>query len=105
MKTALIWAIEIAIAAFAMWIDMRLFWLYFFVIVIWLVNRRIDYLRKIVRTFQIANEMKLLAIASKVGVEPADIERQYEVMWEELSPKQRSAVEKDLGEVFKYANR
>lgn len=34
MKSMLIWVLEIAIAAGVMWIDMRLFWLYFFVIVI-----------------------------------------------------------------------
>jgi hypothetical protein len=105
MKTALIWMAELAVAAFLMWIDMRLFWLYFFMTMIWLVNRRIGCLRKTVRFFQIANEMKLLAIATKVGVEAADIERQFDLFRENLTQKQRDEVEADLKEVTDTASR
>jgi len=96
MKNVLIWTLEIGVAAIVMWIDQRLFWLYFFGTVVAVINMRVDTLRKIIRFFQIANEVKLLAIADKLGVTPQELQRKADGIRQSMSPEEWDAVEKDL---------
>lgn len=56
------------------------------------LHQTIDRLRAILRTFQVANEAKLMAIAGKLGVLPEDAVRQLE----DLTAEQRESLEKDF---------
>lgn len=96
MRTVVIWTVELGLAAIVMWIDQRLFWLYFFGMVAAVINMRVETLRKIIRFFQIANEVKLLAIADKLGVTPQELQRKADEIRQSMSPEEWAAVEKDL---------
>lgn len=53
--------------------DIRWFLLYFFVIFLIVSARQTDYIRKLVRVFQVFNEIKLLAIIRKLKITDDEI--------------------------------
>lgn len=99
MKNFLVYALEVAIAAVLIFIDQRLFWLYFFFIVIWLINQRANYLRRVIRVFQMANEVKLITIAEKLAISSEDFDRTFEKIRETSTPEKLESLEKDFREI------
>ena len=99
-KAILIYSFELAVAAFALWLNQSLFFLYAFISLIFAVDSKFNRMRRLVRVFQVANETKLLAIARKVGVTPEDFEAIGAEVEAQLSPEQRKDLEADLNAVL-----
>ena len=71
-KTTLVYLSEFfiptIIAAILLWFDQRIFFLFFFFYVIWAIDRRIDYLRKIIRIRSLQIETKIEAIIKHLNI-------------------------------------
>ncbi len=99
MKKLLIYGIELIVAAILMWIDQRLFWLYFFIITMYLIDSRTDYLRKIIRVFQVFNETKIMTIMKKLNISEEEIKKTLEKTKESLSAEKWESLERDFKDI------
>ena len=97
------YAVEIIIAALLLIYvsDIRWFLMFFFVEVLVGSWYQTDYLRKLIRVFQVANETKIMAIANKVGVEKGEIERMLKEAEQKAGSENWKQVEKDFADIAK----
>ena len=99
MKKIIIYTIEILIAAAIIWYDQRLFLLYFFIIVLWKIDSKIEFLRKLIRVFGVIDEARLLAIARHLNVTEAQMNKVLKEALDKLSEEQRKLLEKDFKDI------
>lgn len=62
-------------------------------------------LRKLIRTYQVANEIKLMAIMKKLKVSDEEVEKITKDMLENLTPKQRELLENDVESLVKSSQK
>lgn len=104
-KTIQGYAIEIIIGILiiSFW-NTEAFLVYFFIIYLITSERRTDYLRKLVRTLHIANEVKILSIMRKLGVKSSDAGKIFEEMEKNMTEKAYKELEKDFADVSNLNN-
>jgi hypothetical protein len=76
--------------------DIRLFLLFFFIFSIILFTKHIDYLRKLIRVFQVANEIKLITIIRKLKITEDEISIVTEDEKKKMGSKKWEEIEKDF---------
>lgn len=64
--------------------------------IVWHIHYSVDFLRKLIRTFQIHNEIKIEAISKKIGVTSKDIKEAQEEYMQQLTEKQIKQIEKEV---------
>lgn len=77
MKKLWVWFMEIALVGGLLWTGCYALAAVVVWLVVWLyfIAKRVDYLRAQVRVYQVANEVKVMAIADAVGVTREALER------------------------------
>ena len=93
------YAIDMAMAGILMLIDIRLFWLYVFFNMMYIADRHIDFLRKLIRVYHTFNEIKLMAVAQKVGVPANAYEEIYADEVARWGTQQARNFEKDVADL------
>jgi hypothetical protein len=101
LATILTYAFELALAAAVLWYDRNLFLLYAFMRLLWTVNDHYVKTRNIGRLFQVANELRITAIARKLGVTPADIQVIYDEAKATMTAEQIEGLEKDFANLHR----
>ncbi len=76
--------------------EIRLFLFYFFIINLIQSEVRMDYIRKIIRVFQLWNEVKLISILKKLWVADKDLKKIGKEIEDSLTIKQRRSLEDDI---------
>ena len=85
MRSDQVWTLvfELALAAFLMWVDTRLFFLYFFAGVVWQTVS----IKRTVLMAQVFSDLKLIAIAKHLNLTEDDLSREVEGFKEAIGPK------------------
>ncbi len=93
--------IDIAIgASFLIFVDdIRWFLMFLFIEVLLASWLHTNYLRKLIRVFQVANEAKIMAIANKVGVQKEEIEKIMKDEEEKIGEEKWKELEKDFADI------
>ena len=90
----LLYTIAVLVAAFFLWINLWLFALYFFMVVVFMVGRGVEALLALIRVSHTSNGMKIMAIAKKLGVS----DEEFDDMTTEAartSPQEFASLQKD----------
>ena len=90
----LLYTIAVLVAALFLWINLWLFALYFFMVVVFMVGRGVEALLALIRVSHTSNGMKIMAIAKKLGVS----DEEFEDMTTEAartSPQEFASLQKD----------
>ena len=101
MSKYFIYALEIGIAALILQFSQQLFWLYFFFMVMWTLDRKLDHQRKIVRVLQLVNESKQDAIGKKLGVTSEDVRAAIEQQKSNTPADRWESLEKDWQDLMR----
>lgn len=104
LKTLKGYWIEILVGAVLVAIDFRLFVFFFFVVYLISSEKRIDYLRKLIRIFHIANEVKIVSIMRKLEIDPSKAEQVFNEMENNMTDRTFSELEKDFASVTNLNN-
>lgn len=81
--------------------DLRWFIFYFFIIFILIIEKHTDFLRKLVRVFQVFNEVKLLSIVRKLKISDDEISIVMENEKKEIGIEAWAEIEKDFRDIKK----
>jgi len=100
-KTLLSYWLEILIGAVLLfWIDsVKLFLLYFLVAYLVSAEKRTDYIRKLIRVAQVANEGKLMAIIKKLKISKEELDQMGENIENNFTEEQRKSLNKDMDDL------
>ncbi|MHB8913804.1 MAG: hypothetical protein ACYC4I_02230 [Minisyncoccota bacterium] len=79
--------------------DIRWFLMFLFIDVLFVSWSNTNYLRKLIRVFQVANEAKIMAIANKVGVTREEIEKIAADEEEKIGAEKWKELEKDFADL------
>jgi hypothetical protein len=103
-KTTLVYLLEFfiptIIAAILLWFDQRIFFLFFFFYVIWAIDRRIDYLRKIIRIRSLQIETKIEAIIKHLNIPDKKVKKFWEDVMKQLTAEEKEEIEKDYDDIM-----
>ena len=99
-KLILIYAIEIAIAAAILWYDQRLFFLYFFAIVMIQLDRKARYLDKVIRVYDLSDELRVTCIVRHLKISDEEIEETRQELLKKLTPEQEERLLKISRDVW-----
>jgi hypothetical protein len=96
--------LEILIAIFLIFgsEDIKLFLIFFFVFSIILITKSMDYIRKLIRIFQIANEIKLITIIRKLKITNDEISIVTEDEKKKIGDEKWSEIEKEFQDLTKF---
>ena len=97
MKKYLIYSIEIITALILLSWDIKYFLFYLFILIFFTFERQ----RKIIRTFQTFNEIKLLAIMKKLKIKDEEVKNIYEEEINNLTTKDKESLESDIKDALK----
>jgi hypothetical protein len=92
LKTLLIYFGEMLIGILIINYSIKLFLVYLLFILIF----RFEAIRKLTRLYNVSTEIKILAIAKKIGMAEKEIEQVADEQFKKLSDKQRRSLERDL---------
>jgi len=93
--------IVVAIIIFAL-LDLAGLLVYIYIVLLINIYIVTDYLRKLIKVFQVANEMKLVAITRKLKITNKEIVDIGEEVNRNLSKKQQADLEKDIRDIFPF---
>lgn len=79
--------------------DIRWFLFYLLLFLILILSHLFDFLRKLIRVFQVANELKLKSIMAKLNVSEEDIKKITDELEEGLTEEQKNSLTKDAIEI------
>lgn len=100
LVTILLFWVEILLGIWTLFgSDIRWFLLYFFVVFLFFNHTRTDYLRKLVRYFQVHNEIKLLAIARKLKISDDELSIVMDGQKKNMGEKGWNDLEKEFEEL------
>jgi hypothetical protein len=88
--------LEIGVAIVLLQYSLKWFLLFWFVQTIYSTTARYEANRCIMRTFQIGNECKIIAIMRSLGVTPEDANKILDEVKVEMTEKQRKHMEDDF---------
>ncbi len=93
--------IEILIGAILLFAvdDIRWFLFYFLVIVLATIHYKAEYLRKLIRVFQVVNEGKLLGIIKKLNISEEELQDIGDSVEANLTEKQLKSLYKDMEDI------
>ena len=73
--------------------------MYFFLIFLIVSAKQLDYLRKLIRVFQVVNEIKILAIIRKLKITQDDLSIVAESQKSELGKEKWDEIEKEFDDL------
>lgn len=76
--------------------DIRWFLFYFLIIFLVSSELRIDYIRKLVRVYQVMNEGKLISIIRKLGITNEELQKLGDETENNLTEEQRKSLYEDM---------
>lgn len=76
--------------------DIKWFLFYLLIILLLTAEARTDYLRKLIRVFQVMNEGKLLGIIKKLDISAEELEEIGDNVENNLTEEQRKSLYKDM---------
>ena len=94
--------LELIIAIVLYNFSLKAFLIYAFFWIIIKIDITTDYLRKVIRTFQVMNELKLLAIVKKLDIKEEELDKLVEEMNSKLTDEQRKDLDEDFAELGFY---
>ena len=97
----IIYGVEFIIALILISIDLKWFLVYAFMALIFALDMKVDYLRKLIRVFQVANEVKIIAIQRHLKISNEEIEKITKEALDNLSEEQRKFLEKDIQDLYR----
>jgi hypothetical protein len=83
-RTFIIYGVELAIAAILLWYDQRLFFLYFFLCLLAVVDTRYVYLKKLIAACETLDRLRFKVIIKKLNVTEEEITQAREEAMNEL---------------------
>ena len=89
-----LYTIAVLVAAFFLWISLRLFALYFFMVVVYMVGRGVEAVIALIRVSHTSNGMKILAVAKKLGVSDEELD-DMSAEAARTSPQEFASLQKD----------
>ncbi|MBT3817075.1 MAG: hypothetical protein HOE80_03400 [Candidatus Magasanikbacteria bacterium] len=100
IKSILGYFIEIILAIIILYVikDINLFLLYAFIIYLISSEKRIDYIRKLIRVYQVGNEVKLLSIIKKLKITDEEIENIFE---NTVTEEEKNNLDKEFNDLKK----
>ncbi len=100
-KLILGYSIEIIIGAAILYFveDIRWFLFYLMIVLLFTAEKRADYLRKLIRVYQVANEGKLMSIIRKMGIKPEELQKLGDEVESGLTEKQRESLYQDMNDL------
>lgn len=87
--------VSLVVAAVTLWLDQRLF-LFFAAFLLIHAIQRLDYLRAMIRVYQVANEARAMAIARHLDVPESVFDELLEGAFAKEPPEHREAFNSDL---------
>lgn len=97
----IIYGVEFVIALIFISIDLKWFLIYAFMAVMFGLDMKVDYLRKLIRVFQVANEVNIIAIQRHLKISNQEIEKINKETLDNLSEEQRKFLEKDIHDLYR----
>ncbi len=91
----LIYIIAVVIAAIFVWIDLRLFALYFFMVAVYMIAHAVESLDALIRVSHTISLMRTTAVAKALGVSDQDLDDMIDEA-AKASPQVRSALGKEM---------
>lgn len=101
LKNIFIYGIEIIIALIIFEFGLKYFLLYAFIMIIIKIDMSVNYLRRLIRVFQMGNECKIISIVKKLEITDENILNVYNETISNLSEKQKKDLDKDFYEITK----
>lgn len=83
-------------------LDLRWFLLYFLFLFLTIPYQQADYLRKLIRVFQIHNEIRLLAITRKLKISDEELSIVLDSQRKKIGEEKWKEVENELNEIGNY---
>lgn len=77
--------IDILLAVLFIFISYKLFAIFLFIEIIFQINKAKDYIRKIIRVFQVESDMRVITIVKKLGIISDEISENTEKYYNNLS--------------------
>lgn len=96
------YTIEFIVAVVIILIDLKWFLVYAFMALNIGLDLKVDFLRKVLRVFQVGNETKLMAIQQKLKISDEELKRISNKYMDKLTKEQSDSLEKDYQDIFKY---
>lgn len=90
--------LELLVGAFIFFLINSIALDFFYVLLIMLISseKRMNYLRALMRTYQIANDGKLLSLTKKLGITKEELESFGDELESQLTAEQMKALEEDF---------
>ncbi len=79
--------------------DIRWFMFYLLIILLITSEARMDYLRKLIRVFQVTNEGKLMSIIKKLNITQEELQELGNEFENNLTEEQRESLYKDMDDL------
>lgn len=99
VKTFVIYGIELAIAGVLLWVEQRLFFLYFFLLVFIAMDMKYLDLRKLIFSTEMLERLRATIIHRKLGVTEEDITKARESALKELTREEEARFAQMLREI------
>lgn len=101
MKLSNYWVEALAAVAILVFNEFAILILYLYLVV--RLTLIYEFLRKLIRTYQVANETKILAIIKKLNISNHEISEVMEKELSKLTPQQKAQLEKDVADIFRFS--
>jgi hypothetical protein len=80
--------------------DIRWFWLYLLLVIVHMVGHSANYLRKLIRVYQVFNEMKLIVIMRKLKITEDEISIVTDEEKRKMGDEKWQEIEKELQDLI-----
>lgn len=100
-NTIYIYIVELIIGVILIYIDFKYFLIWFFMMMLIIQHKNVEYLRKMMRVFQTANEVKIMAIIKKLNISKEEIDEIIEVNKKKVSKEGWESLEEDIADITK----
>ncbi len=100
LKKILMYSLELGIAAAILWYDQRLFFLYFFFLVLCQIDYRATHLEKMLRIGGVIEELRILAIINYLKIPPEIFTKVHKDFLNNMPPEVLKSLEKDNMDIF-----
>ena len=91
--------IELVIAIILIAIRLEVFLVYAFFSIVFKIDMATDYLRKLIRVFQVTNEGKLRGIIRKLNISDEELQELGDEVENSLTDEQRKSLYKDMDDL------
>lgn len=91
--------IELVVGVILISIDLRIFLIYAFLAILFTIDTKIDYLRKLIRVFAVENEVGIKSLQNKIGVTQEEQLKAVKELEDRWTEEQKESVSKDISDL------